>query len=382
MNMEKDISGKGKLRIGIDAKWYFDGPASGKMVIRNLVNEICKIKNNNFVFYIILDRKCKGLTLDVESASINIIYVWNGNNLLSNVFAIPFIAKKNKLDVVLYQTSVSCFGNHKKIAYIHDLIYISHPQYYTLIERIYLKPLKFLARFSDFIITVSAFEKFRFQQLKFSDKEVAVLHHGFDPKFKRRQEFDTMSLNETINKLNLPARFILYVGRINTRKNVPSLIHALSMIDVDTKLVLVGNKEWKSDAIDPLVSKLNLIDKIIQTGPLFGDELAKVYALSTVFCFPSFEESFGLPPLEAMASGIPVVVSNSSSLPEVCDTAAIYVNADDPREIADAISQLLMDENLYSKHEQLSIERAKNFSWEKTAKNLIDILELKYINKT
>ncbi|MNT25794.1 D-inositol 3-phosphate glycosyltransferase [compost metagenome] len=153
------------------------------------------------------------------------------------------------------------------------------------------------------------------------------------------------------------------------------------MLDDDIKLVLVGNKEWKTDAIDPLISKLNLDDKIIQTGPLFGDELAKVYALSTVFCFPSFEESFGLPPLEAMASGIPVIVSNSSSLPEVCDTAAIYVNANEPREIATAILNLLSDKNLYSKHKQLSIERARNFSWQKTAKNLINILELKYVEK-
>ncbi|MNL16510.1 D-inositol 3-phosphate glycosyltransferase [compost metagenome] len=351
------------------------------MVIQNLVNEICKVSNSNLVFYIILDQKFKGLPLDVESSNINIVYVWNGNNLLSNIFAIPYVAKKNKLDVVLYQTSVSCFGDHKKIAYIHDLIYISHPQYYTLIEQIYLKPIKFLSKFSDFIITVSGFEKLRFEKLKFTNKEVEVLHHGFDPKFKTRQDFDEISLNGTINRLNLPDRFVLYVGRINTRKNVPSLINAFSMLDDDIKLVLVGNKEWKTDAIDPLISKLNLDDKIIQTGPLFGDELAKVYALSTVFCFPSFEESFGLPPLEAMASGIPVIVSNSSSLPEVCDTAAIYVNANEPREIATAILNLLSDKNLYSKHKQLSIERARNFSWQKTAKNLINILELKYVEK-
>lgn len=370
------------MKIGIDAKWYFDGPASGKMVIRNLVNEICKIKNSNLSFYIILDGKCKGKKLDIENSSVNIIYVWNGNNLLSNVFAVPYAAKKNKLDVVLYQTSVSCFGSHKKIAYIHDLIYISHPQYYTLVERIYLSPLKFLAKFSDFIITVSEFEKTRFEQLKFSAKEVVVLHHGFDPRFKIKEEFEKKSLDETIGRLNLPERFVLYVGRINTRKNVPSLINAFAMIDDDIKLVLVGNKEWKTDAIDPLISELKLIEKIVQTGPLFGDELAKVYALSTVFCFPSFEESFGLPPLEAMASGVPVVVSNTSSLPEVCGNAAIYVDANEPKDIANAIRRVISDENLYNKHKQLSIQRSKYFSWEKTAQNLVDVLESRYVDTT
>lgn len=367
------------MRVGIDAKWYFDGPASGKMVIRNLVNEICKINNNNNIeFYIILDKKCKDLKLDFENSNVIKVYVWNGNNLLSNVFAVPYVAKKCKLDAVLYQTSVSCFGSHKKIAYIHDLIYISHPQYYTLIERIYLKPLKFLAKFSDFIITVSDFEKSRFNELKFSNKEVVVLHHGFDPKFRTKEKFDDQSLNEFSKRLNLPDRFVLYVGRINKRKNVPALIKAFAEIE-DVKLVLTGNKEWKTDAIDELINKLNLSDRIIQTGPLFEDDLAKVYALSTIFCFPSFEESFGLPPLEAMASGIPVVVSNSSSLPEVCDVAAIYVNAEKPKEITNAISNLLLDKDLYFKHKQLSIDRATFFSWEKTTSNLINILESRYI---
>lgn len=367
------------MKIGIDAKWYFDGPASGKMVIRNLVNEICKIENSNLNFYIILDKKCKGKKLDVENPNINLIYVWNGNNLLSNVFAVPYTANKSKLDVVLYQTSVSCFGRHKKIAYIHDLIYISHPQYYTLIERIYLSPLKFLAKFSDFIITVSEFEKTRFEQLKFSNKDVVVLHHGFDPRFKTKEEFDKKSLDEIVIKLNLPERFVLYVGRINTRKNVPSLITAFSMIDDEIKLVLVGNKEWKTDAIDPLISELKMTEKVLQTGPLFGEELAKVYALSTLFCFPSFEESFGLPPLEAMASGVPVIVSNSSSLPEICGNAAIYVSANEPKNIANAITELISDENLYDKRKQLSIERSKSFSWKKTAQNLVDVLESRYL---
>lgn len=378
--MQKDISNSNKkpIRIGIDAKWYFSGPASGKMVIRNLVNELCKV-HTTLDFYIILDKKEVGLPLDFENPKVKKVYVWNGNNLLSNVFFVPFVAKKHDLDVVLYQTSVSLFGKHKKIAYIHDLIYISHPQYYTLLERIYLKPLKFLTKFSDFIITVSDFEKSRFKDLNFSDKKIEVLHHGFDPKFKEITSFEKESLKDIKDRLALPDSFLLYVGRINSRKNVPSLIKAFAKVNCSIPLVLVGNKEWKTDNIDSLISELKLTDRIIQTGPLFGDELAKVYALSTVFCFPSFEESFGLPPLEAMASGIPVVVSNSSSLPEVCGEAAIYVNANESKEIADAISQLLIDKVLYNKHKQLSLDRAKLFSWMKTTQNLIEILETRYV---
>lgn len=378
--MEKDMSVQNnEVRIGIDAKWYFEGPASGKMVIRNLVNEICKLKSN-LNFYIILDKKCKGLKLDFENSNVEKVYVWNGNNLLSNVFFVPHIAKKYDLDVVLYQTSVSCFGKHKKIAYIHDLIYISHPQYYTTIERVYLKPLKFLTRFSDFVITVSNSEKSRFLDLKFTDKEILVLHHGYDPIFNK---LDTIKFNSSIAlkaKYNLPDEYILYVGRINTRKNIPNLLKALQSInDKEIKLVLVGNSEWKKDNIETLLKQKNLSNRIIQTGSVSNEVLALIYANASVFCFPSFEEAFGLPPLEAMASGIPVVVSNSSSLPEVCGEAAIYVNANESKEIADAISYLLIDKVLYNKHKQLSLDRAKLFSWTKTTQNLIEILESRYV---
>lgn len=370
---------KKEIRIGIDAKWYFSGPASGKMVIRNLVNEICKLKSN-LSFYMILDKKHQDLKLDFENSNVQMVYVWNGNNLLSNVFFVPYIAKKYDLDVVLYQTSVSCFGKHKKIAYIHDLIYISHPQYYTKIERIYLKPLKFLTRFSDFIITVSHSEKKRFLDLEFTDKEIFVLHHGYDPIFNQEECLKSNIFLEIKAKYNLPNQYILCVGRINSRKNIPNLLKALhSLHNKEIKLVLVGNTEWKKDNIETLLKQKNISNRIIQTGSVSNEELAAIYTNAYIFCFPSFEEAFGLPPLEAMASGIPVVVSNTSSLPEVCGDAAIYVNADKPDEISNAITRLLTDKNLYDKHKALSINRAKSFSWTKTSQNLIEILESRYV---
>ncbi|QOG04127.1 glycosyltransferase family 1 protein [Flavobacterium sp. MDT1-60] len=367
------------MKIGIDAKWYFEGPASGKMVIRNLVNEICKA-NSKLNFYIILDKKCENLQLDSENTKVKKVYVWNGNNLLSNVFFVPFVAKKYDLDIVLYQTSVSLFGKHKKIAYIHDLIYISHPQYYTFLERIYLKPLKFLTKFSDFVITVSNSEKNRFQNLAFTNKDIKVLHHGYDSLFKVIDGRDDEDNSEIKSRLQLNEKYILYVGRINTRKNIPNLLKAFqSLEDKQIKLILVGKREWKTDDLNSLLDDPSISDRVILTGSVSNEELSIIYSNAYIFCFPSFEEAFGLPPLEAMASGIPVVVSNSSSLPEVCGDAAIYVNASEPNEIAEAITRLLSDTDLYNKYKQLSVERAKAFSWTNTTQNLIDILEKRYV---
>lgn len=372
--------GNNKVRVGIDAKWYFEGPASGKMVIRNLVNELLKVQTNNLEFYFILDQKHRNRKLDFELADTNKIFIYSGNNLLSNVFVIPFFARKYKLDVVLYQTSVSFLGKHKKIAYIHDLIYLSHPQFYTIWERIYFMPLKFLTTFSDFVITVSDFEKNRFESLNFTTKNIEVLYHGLDPIFKPLSDFNPEIVRSTLNKFNIHQDYILYVGRINKRKNVPNLIHAFGQLNERSiNLVLVGNKEWKTDRIEDNIRNSAMSDNIIYTGPLSGEELAILYASAKIFCFPSFEESFGLPPLEAMASGLPIVVSNTSSIPEICGDAGNFVNAQNPNEIMISLNELLKDEHKRQISISKSIQRAKAFSWKKTTTELVKILNTRYV---
>jgi glycosyltransferase involved in cell wall biosynthesis len=375
--MQKDI--KTKLKVGIDAKWYFEGPASGKMVIRNLVNELSKLNSEEFEFYFLLNKKHISRRLEFENIDTKKIHIWSGNNLFSNVFVIPYYARKHKLDIVLYQTSVSFLGRHKKIAYIHDLIFITHPQFYTFWEKLYFSPIKFLTKYSDFVITVSDFEKKRFEDLKFTTKKIEVLHHGVDPIFKPLKEFNFSNVENVKKKYALPDEYILYVGRINKRKNVPNLISGFSQLkNREVKLVLVGNKEWKTDNIEEIVEKNGISKRVVFTGPLSGEELAILYASAKVFCFPSFEESFGLPPLEAMSSGLPVVVSDSSSIPEVCGGAGIFVNAKKPLEIIEAIEDLLENDDKRQKQIEKSLLRAKEFSWEKTTKKLISILNDRY----
>ena len=361
------------MKVGIDAKWYFSGPASGKMVIRNLVNELLKIEND-IQFYIILDKNQQDSKLDFSDFKANKLYIWAGNNLLSNIFCIPKLARKHNLDYVLYQTAVSCFGRHKKIAYIHDLIYITHPQYFTLTERIYLKPLKFLTKFADSIVTVSESEKLRIQSLGFSDKNIQFIHHGYDPIFKTLDLFDPEDVTETIKKFKLPQRYILNVGRINTRKNIPNLLKAFKLLEDETiKLVLVGKNDWKTDNLKVLINDPLIKNRIIFTGGVSNHELAIIYAKALIFCFPSYEEAFGLPPLEAMASGVPVVVSNSSSMPEVCGDAGLYVDADSPISISQGLTYLIKNDLVREKYRSLSLERAKSFSWNKAANELITI---------
>jgi glycosyltransferase involved in cell wall biosynthesis len=142
----------------------------------------------------------------------------------------------------------------------------------------------------------------------------------------------------------------------------------------DIKLVIVGASDWKRSNHEAIINELGIAHRIHFTGGIY-DELPAVYSMAKVFCFPSYAESFGLPPLEAMACGIPVVVSDTTSLPEVCGPAGTYVRPDQPAEIATAIDRLLADDKLYEKKRELSIEQAKKFTWPLAAEKLLTTLE-------
>jgi glycosyltransferase involved in cell wall biosynthesis len=145
--------------------------------------------------------------------------------------------------------------------------------------------------------------------------------------------------------------------------------------------VIAGREDGKAGNYLNTIRDWGLTSRVMVTGECSQDDLPKVYALARLFCFPSCAEGFGLPPLEAMASGVPTVVSNRTSMPEVCSTAATYVDPDNAMSIASAINSLLKDEELYKKKKMDGIERASLFNWKTTAIQLMNSLNLSVKNK-
>ncbi|MFZ5947110.1 MAG: glycosyltransferase family 4 protein [Stygiobacter sp.] len=361
------------MKIGIDAKWYFEGPPSGKMVIQNIVDELLRRKILHKI-YLILDKKFVDKKELFVGENIYPIFIWGRNNLLSNVFLMPFIARKYKLDIVVYQNFSSFFGKHKKIAYIHDILFKSHPQFYTMKEKLYFLPLKLLANMSDSIITVSENEKKRLIKYGYK-KPIQVIYHGVSELFKPKELFSHDYLNKVKIKYKLPEKYLLYVGRLNVRKNIANLFKAISLLNSSQKLVIVGKEDWKMFDFNAMLNNLKIRDKIIFTGSISNEELSAVYSMSSVFIFPSFAEAFGLPPLEAMASGIPIVVSNATCIPEICGDAGYYVNPNSPEEIAEQIILAINDNELKKKRIELGLRRAAEFTWEKTVDKIIKLCE-------
>jgi len=153
------------------------------------------------------------------------------------------------------------------------------------------------------------------------------------------------------------------------RKNIENLLKAIPLLyDTQIKLVIVGKADWKTPDLKIIRSNPEMKKRIIMSGAMTDNELILTYSMARIFCFPSFAEGFGLPPLEAMASGVPVIVSETTALPEVCGNAAVYINPYKPESIAHAINSLLADPELYERQKARGIQRANEFTWTQSAK--------------
>jgi len=360
------------LKIGIDAKWFFEGPPSGRVVIRNLVKHLIGLPPENEL-YIFLDARAKELEFPYQQPHVHVIYVWGRVNMLSNVLVVPFSAWNLHLDVFVFQNFSPLFSNFKRLAYIHDVLFKTHPHFYTLTERLYLWPLKYLAWFADRLCTVSETERRRMAEIGYGgEQKTDVVYHGVDEAFMPRERHDSVALQAVAEKYNLPDTFILYVGRLNVRKNIFNLLRALPLLENSAvPLVIVGGYDWKMTSVDELLEELGIKHRVIFTGPVYGDDLPRIYALATVQCFVSYAESFGLPALEGMASGVPVVVSDRTCLPEICADAALYADPDNPHDIGMRVDQLLVGGELWQQQRKRGLMRAGDYTWKKSAENLL-----------
>ena len=205
-----------------------------------------------------------------------------------------------------------------------------------------------------------------------------MVYNGKNERFKPLNQKEVAEVKQ---KYNLDFPFILFVGVLQPRKNIPTLIKAyykLKKEGIKDKLVITGGKGWQYKEIFETVERLNLQKEVIFTGHIPDDDLPKLYNAADLFAFPSLYEGFGIPPLEAMACGIPVITSNTGSLPEVVGDAGIMVDPYDIDGLAKAMYEVLNNEGLKEEMVKKGLERAKMFSWKKCAKEVLDVYEEAY----
>ncbi len=250
---------------------------------------------------------------------------------------------------------------------VHDLIAFRYPSEHhtksTIVEHIFLG--RALKKTSCVLVPSENTKKDLMCLYKYSEAKISVVPLGVDEKFTQT----------TSGKIPLPKEYILTVGGLEPRKNIGRLVESVLMIVAKfphLKLVIVGGKGWKSKKLQQKIAQHR--SRIIQVESCSPEDLPAFYRHAKIFVFPSLYEGFGLPPLEAMASGCPVICSNASSLPEVCSDGALYIHPEKTEQIAAAIEKLLTDEKLRTELKAKGLVQAKKFSWQKTAEATLKVL--------
>lgn len=205
--------------------------------------------------------------------------------------------------------------------------------------------------------------------------KITVTHLGYD-----RQQYQPKENNDqaVLKNLRLIPGYILFIGTLEPRKNIEGLIKAYAQLPPSLrqqhKLVIGGKKGWYYESIFRTVKSMNLNSSVQFLGRVNDDDLPALYRQAKGFVFPSFAEGFGLPPLEAIACGTPVISANTTSLPEVIGQAGLLINPRQTPQLSKAIEQLLTDQQLYSKLKNQTLNQAEQFNWQKTAELTLEIL--------
>ena len=304
--------------------------------------------------------------------------LWTPSHHHLEQLTLPFELAFQPLDVLHSTDFIPPFRrNCRVVITVHDLAFLHYPYLLTKDSARYYGQIKRAAESAEGIIAVSEnTRRDMLQLLGIPLERVDVIYHAADPIF---QPLDDLGRLEVFcREHDLPSSFMLWVGVLEPRKNLPILLRAFSILRDEGELasdhlVVVGPKGWLfQDALD-LINELRLKDRIIFYGPATLSELMLLYNCAWLFVFPSLYEGFGFPPLEAMACGTPVVCSNAASLPEVVGDAAVLFDPHDSDTLAHAIAEVKNNAPLRQELRQKGLQRAAQFSWRKTAEQTLAI---------
>jgi glycosyltransferase involved in cell wall biosynthesis len=268
------------------------------------------------------------------------------------------------------------FGYRRSIITVHDLNFLYYPRFLTAeSRRYYNEQIEWATRRADHILADSEATKTDLTTLLgVAPERITVVYLAADVGFRPLPEIEAL---KAAARYGLHPGFLLFVGTLEPRKNVPGLLKAyrilLDQTGTDQPLVLVGGKGWLFDEVFEHIEALSLDSRVRFLHEVPDDDLPKLYNAASVSITPSFYEGFGLPALEAMSCGTPVVVSERASLPEVVGAAGLLVDPDEPDTLAAALERVLADGDLRTKMREKGLAQAARFSWKRTAQQTLAV---------
>jgi len=300
------------------------------------------------------------------------------NRIYTDQVWLPSKINSIKPDYVYYTTlGVPIFNRYPFAMIIHDAVAWALPNTISKGMKYYYKPIIEKAAHHkklDKIMTVSNYSKSEIvRYLKINEEKIFVNYLGISETFFNDSNNETNYI-PTLLKYNISGDYIIALGTLEPRKNIYGLIRSFGLLKRNYgykgKLVIVGRKGW----IDKLKVEDDLKDDILFTGYVDDEELPILLKCSSLFVFPSFYEGFGLPLIESMALGVPVVSSDRTSLLEIGEGACKFFNPEDHKEMAEVIHKVLVDETVLKDMADKGKKKASQFSWSRHAETLISVL--------
>jgi len=341
-----------------------------------MLDALLKLDRNNQ--YVLFYRNEEHLGKYAHYPNVEEKVIKASNKLFWDQVAIPIAARQAKVDVVFNtKFTVPFLTEYKTVMVLHGASWFVHPELYkNKLDLMYIKvAMPMYCRRADAIIANSNLTKNDFVNiLHVPPEKIRTIYIGCNPIFKPIR--DEKVLSEVKKRYNLPDHFVLTVGRYDLRKNFPTAFRAFTKCrDAGSlKLVAVGEDCWRYK-LDRRIGGSEFEDDIIFPGYVGYDDLPAFYNLAEVFVFPSVYEEFGIPLVEAMACGCPIVASNTGAIPEVTGGAAFLADPFDADRMAEGMAQIMQDADFKQALIEKGLQRAEKFSCEKVAKETLDVLE-------
>jgi glycosyltransferase involved in cell wall biosynthesis len=372
------------MRLGFDLRPFLREETGVGTYLRNLLSELARIDRRNEYFLFsssFKDRfpadkippferlKFRDCRLPVRV--LNSLWQRRRRPYLDSFF-------RARLDLTHSGTPLILPTRGKKIITVHDIFFMDFPgRAGEEAGQVFFRLAAASFRDADGIVTSSATTAVELvSRFSLDENKVRTIPPGLDLRFL--EDVPAADLDAAARRFGLPSAFLLFVGAQTPRKNLVRFLEALKIVHLhglQIPLVLAGPEGEDSKAIREKAARLGISQWIRTTGYLEPNDIRNIYRLATAFVLPSLCEGFGMPLLEAMASGVPVAASRTSSIPEVCRDAAAYFDPESPESMAEKVISLLEDQGLRNRLAARGRERARSFSWENAARDTLAFYE-------
>jgi len=365
------------LRIAIDAHMVGQRETGNETYVLGLLHGLAQVDKHNHYFVLVTDPHSLHARIGLPE-NFTVIPLKPATDLLRVPLAMPWVAHRLGIDLLHVTYVAPPVSPCARIVTVHDISFKRFPHFFSLRDRLMLSTLVPLSmRLAKRVIVEAEFTRQDIiARYGLPTEKLAVIPLAPSAHFAPVR--DGLRLQEIREKYELSEQFVLAVGNLQPRKNLTTLFSAVTELKTrgdKVQLAVVGQAHWQAQTIFQHAGQAGSAHDIRFLGYVPDEDLQTLYSAACVFAFPSLYEGFGLPPLEAMACGTPVICSNTSTLPEVVGDAGLLLPSQDVSAWADALQSVLRDPALRDNLARRGLARAAELTWEGTARKTLEIYE-------